>query len=288
LPVRLIRAIVRLLAGVWMLLAHAIGGVARHLGSGARELEPAQRRDGVGLAALATALVVAVGAWASAGGPVGHGVTVAVRTLVGSAVMILPLLLAVAGWRLLRTPATDAPRGRSTVGWLAAGLGVLGLLDLLHGDPTNGAGRRGAGGIVGVLAGSPLKSAVTVYLAVPLLLFVMVFGLMVVSGTPLHAVPQRLRGLRRAPHDIEGDEAPDAGLDIVDQPPKKRSRRKDKKDVIDLTTAESTPFSAISCQVVSISYDVRMSVDQSGSSLNSGISGTSHIGSTDSSGWYHA
>src|SRR5947207_10837123 len=52
--------------------------------------------------------------------------------------------------------------------------------------------------------------------------------------------------------------------------------------------AESTPFSAISCHVVSISYDVRMSVDQSGSSTNSGTIGTSHIGATDGSGWYHA
>jgi S-DNA-T family DNA segregation ATPase FtsK/SpoIIIE len=227
-----------------MLLAHAAGGIARHLGNGARDLEPAQRRDGVGLTALAAALVVAVGAWASAGGPVGHGVTIAVRTLVGSAVMVLPPLLGFAAWRLLRTPATDAPRGRSTVGWLAASLGALGVLDLLHGDPTTGAGRRGAGGIVGVLAGSPLKSAVTVYLAVPLLLFVMAFGLVVVSGTPLHAVPQRLRALRhRAQHD--GDESDDAGLDIVaDEPVKKRSRRKDKKDVIDLTAAESAPFSA--------------------------------------------
>jgi len=239
----LIRAVVRLLAGVWMLLAHGIGGIARHLGNGARDLEAAQRRDGVGLAALATALVVAVGAWASAGGPVGHGVTVAVRTLVGSAVMILPLLLAVAAWRLLRTPATDSPRGRSTVGWLAAGLGGLGLLDLLHGDPTTGTGRRGAGGIVGVLAGSPLKSAVTVYLAVPLLLLVMAFGLLVVSGTPLHAIPQRLRSLRPAAPEQSDD---DAGLDIVGEPEKKRSRRRDRKDkdVIDLTAAESAPFAA--------------------------------------------
>src|SRR5207248_1834320 len=49
--------------------------------------------------------------------------------------------------------------------------------------------------------------------------------------------------------------------------------------------AESTPFSAISCQVVSTSYDVRMSVDQSGSSLNSGMVGTSHSGAVASSGW---
>ncbi|MBV9099305.1 MAG: DNA translocase FtsK, partial [Frankiaceae bacterium] len=62
---------------------------------------------------------------------------------------------------------------------------------------------------------------------------------------PLHAIPQRIRGLRHAGSDPATDTADDAGLDIVaDEPVKKRSRRKDKKDVIDLTAAESAPFSA--------------------------------------------
>src|SRR4051812_50162562 len=73
-----------------MLCAHAIGGLVRHLGGGARDLDPAHRRDGLGLAAMAGALVVAVGAWARAGGPVGHGVTAVLRYLVGSAVVVSP------------------------------------------------------------------------------------------------------------------------------------------------------------------------------------------------------
>src|SRR4051794_18835477 len=64
LPVRIGRAFSRLLAALWMLCAHAIGGLVRHLGGGARDLDPAHRRDGLGLAAMAGALVVAVGAWA--------------------------------------------------------------------------------------------------------------------------------------------------------------------------------------------------------------------------------
>src|SRR5918995_6583018 len=50
--------------------------------------------------------------------------------------------------------------------------------------------------------------------------------------------------------------------------------------------AESTAFSAISCTEASISYDVRMTVDQSGWPSSSGTSGTSHSGSSPS-GWYH-
>jgi len=150
LPTRLVRAVGRLLLGLWMLIAHVVGGVARHLGGGARDLDPAHRRDGLGLGCLAAALVVAVGAWASAGGPVGHGVTVVLRTMVGSAVMLLPVVLAVAAWRLLRTPAADAPKGRVAIGWIAITVGLLGVLDLVHGDPTSGAGRRTAGGVLGV------------------------------------------------------------------------------------------------------------------------------------------
>jgi len=230
-----------------MVLAHLVGGIARHLGGGARDLDPAHRRDGAGLACLAGALVVAVGAWASAGGPLGQGITYVLRALVGSAVMLLPIMLVGTAWRLLRTPRAEAPRGRVAVGWVAVAIGLLGILDLAHGDPTSGSGRRAAGGVLGVLAGSPLRSAVTSYLAVPLLLLVGVFGVLVVTGTPLHEVKARLMArLRPQPH----TDADDAGLGVVDradvdtEPKRKRPRRRGKSDVIDLAASETTPFSA--------------------------------------------
>ena len=68
LATRLVRAFGRLFAGLWMLLAHAVGATVRSLG-GAGDLDPAHRRDGIGLASLAGALIVAVGAWADAAGP---------------------------------------------------------------------------------------------------------------------------------------------------------------------------------------------------------------------------
>ncbi|HVV76131.1 MAG TPA: DNA translocase FtsK 4TM domain-containing protein [Mycobacteriales bacterium] len=196
---RLFRALGRLLTAIWMLIARGVGGTARSVGSGAREMDPAHRRDGAGLAALAAALIVAVGAWADSAGPFGHDLTITLRTLVGSGVMVLPLGLAAASWRLLRRPAPpDTPRGRVVIGWIAVTVGLLGILDLAHGDPSRSAARRGAGGLIGVLAGSPLGTALTAYLAVPVLVLIGLFGLLVISGTPLHAVPDRLRALRHA------------------------------------------------------------------------------------------
>jgi len=187
-----------------MLFAHAVGGTVRSLSGGARDLDPAHRRDGAGLFTLALALVVAVGAWADSAGPAGHGLTTGLRTLVGSGVMVLPVALAAAGVVLLRTPASPAPRGRVVIGWIAVAVGYLGILDLVHGDPAAAAARRQAGGLFGVLAGSPLGTALTGYLAVPILGLIMLFGLLVITGTPLHAVPARIRGFgKAAPPELE-------------------------------------------------------------------------------------
>ncbi|MDQ1696465.1 MAG: segregation ATPase FtsK/SpoIIIE, family, partial [Frankiaceae bacterium] len=227
-----------------MLLAHGAGGIARHLGGGARDLDAAHRRDGLGLGALAGALVVAVGAWANAGGPVGHGVTTVLRTLVGSAVMVLPLALAASAWRLLRRAPTEEPKGRVAIGWAGLGVGLLGILDLAHGDPTGSAARRGAGGLIGVLAGSPLAAAVTSYLAIPLLALVVVFGVLVLTGTPFHAVPDRLRALAHRPGaDDASDAADEDATSETETQPLRRGRTRRRQAAL-AELGESAPFSA--------------------------------------------
>jgi S-DNA-T family DNA segregation ATPase FtsK/SpoIIIE len=211
-----------------MLLAHGVGGTVRHLGRGALSLEREQRRDGLGLSCIAVALIVALGAWADSAGPVGHYLTVGLRGLIGSGVMLLPVVLAASAWQLLRRPSPDAPRGRAAVGWLLVGVGVLGILDLVHGDPSGATARRAAGGVIGVLAGSPLGTAVTAYVAVPVLALVAVFGLLVVTGTPLHAVPDRLRALR---HGGRSEAEADESSDLPDSTKVRRRRPVVKTDV---------------------------------------------------------
>ncbi|MGZ4593537.1 MAG: DNA translocase FtsK, partial [Actinomycetes bacterium] len=61
----------RLLRGLWLGVAHVIGGLARRIGSSARDLDPAHRRDGIGLALLGLATVVAAVEWWSLRGGVG-------------------------------------------------------------------------------------------------------------------------------------------------------------------------------------------------------------------------
>src|SRR5215469_10527102 len=53
----------RAIAAAWMLVAHAVGAGVRAFGKSARDLDPLHRRDGIGLALLGTALVVAATIW---------------------------------------------------------------------------------------------------------------------------------------------------------------------------------------------------------------------------------
>ena len=89
-------------------------------------------------------------------------------------------------------------------------LGLLGLINIARGLPrTNEPERlRNAGGIIGYISSSLLSDLLTVYVAVPLLILLLLFGVLVVVGVPLHQIPDRVRAararLRRPPVVIEG------------------------------------------------------------------------------------
>ena len=51
---------------------------------------------------------------------------------------------------------------------------------------------RAAGGLVGYVASAPLAAALTPWAAAPLLALLTGFGVLVITGTPLHRVPGRL------------------------------------------------------------------------------------------------
>ena len=218
-----------------MLIAHVVGGTFRAVGARARDLDPAHRRDGAGLAVLGAAIVVAGGVWWRLPGPIGTGIIAVVRGLFGSAALVVPVLLGALAWRTLRHPERVSASGRIVIGWSALGLGVLGLLHVAHGSPAPslGAGAvRRAGGFVGFMIASPLETGLTVWLTVPLLVLLGLFGLLVVTATPVNAIPKRLhelrdRVLRRAP--AATPENPDLLIDLGSEPPaalRRGSRRR--------------------------------------------------------------
>ena len=194
----LIGWMIRVLSGAWMALAHTVGATVRAFGRNARDLDPAHRRDGVGLAALGLAILTAAAVWWHLGSVVGRGLSAVFRNGFGEAAWVMPLLLGLLAWRYLRHPDRNADNARMVIGWTALLIGGLGLLHIAHGTPRPVDGTdaiRAAGGFIGYAVSAPLVSSVTAWVATPLLALVAGFGLLVTTGTPLHRVPARLAEL---------------------------------------------------------------------------------------------
>ncbi len=186
--------IVSAVAAVWMEIAGSVGYVARLFGDSARELDPAHRRDGAGLAALAAAIIAASTAWWRLGSPVGRGLTALIRGTFGIGSWTLPVLLALLAWRLLRHPDKNAHAGRMVIGWTAFLLGALGIVHIALGSPgpSSGVGAmQSSGGLIGFVISAPLQALLTTWAAIPLLALLAGFGVLVITGTPLHRVPER-------------------------------------------------------------------------------------------------
>jgi DNA segregation ATPase FtsK/SpoIIIE, S-DNA-T family len=222
--------IVAALAGVWMGLAHTVGAVARTVGRSARELDPLHQRDGLGLACLCAAIIGAAATWFHVAGPI-KPVSTFVVTFFGSGEWTVPLLLALLAVRFLRHPDNNAATARMVIGWSALLVGGLGLAHVASGAPRLAGGMaaiRSAGGLIGLGASVPLVDLITQWGATPVLALVAGFGLLVITGTPLHRVPDRLadlHGFVRGGSD-DGEEAGEEGAETAAQPPARIGRRR--------------------------------------------------------------
>ncbi len=188
--------IYRLVRAVWLGLAHAVGAVFRGIGQGAKNLDPAHRKDGVALLLLALGLIVAAGTWSNLRGPVGDLVEMLVTGAFGRLDLLVPILLAVIAARFIRHPEKPEANGRIVIGLSALVIGVLGQVHIACGSPARSDGMqaiRDAGGLIGWSAATPLTYTMGEVLAVPLLVLLTLFGLLVVTATPVNAIPQRLR-----------------------------------------------------------------------------------------------
>ena len=182
------------LAALWMELATGVGHIARLFGDSARDLDRAHRRDGAGLAILAAAIVTAGAAWWGLGSPVGRGLTSLIRGTFGVGSWALPILLALLAFRLLRHPDRNAHTARMVIGWTAFLAGALGIVHIALGSPGPSAGvaaMHASGGMIGFAISAPLQALLTTWAAIPLLALVAAFGILVITGTPLHRVPER-------------------------------------------------------------------------------------------------
>ncbi|MBM0239262.1 DNA translocase FtsK 4TM domain-containing protein [Micromonospora sp. ATA32] len=197
-------------------LAHGVGWAVRAAGrqaASARDLDPEHRRDGGGLLLFGFAILSGVAIWFSAAGPVGARLADTVRLFFGAIAIVVPVLLMIGAWRLMRTPADPEHRGRGLVGWTSMLVATAAMLHIGQ-HPVDQVQRDYAGGLIGAGIGDLLETAITAWVAVPLLILLLVFGLLVVTATPINKIPERLGLLAGAvvgaPPAADEDEAVEA------------------------------------------------------------------------------
>ncbi|WP_026127184.1 DNA translocase FtsK [Nocardiopsis xinjiangensis] len=216
---------------LWKVIAHTVGGVARAVGRGARDLDPDLRRDGIGLLLLASGVLIAAAVWWQSEGPLLEYTRLVVMGAFGAFSPILPLLFLPIAVKLMRTPGTAKPGdgGRLAIGFIAIMLGLLGLIHIAHGVPQPAEGPEAlqtSGGLIGFIASGPLSMVITPTLTAVLLVLVLIFGILVVTSTPVRRVPERLQTLFGAL--LERDGGPDSGIGILgadEEEPKQRKRK---------------------------------------------------------------
>lgn len=178
----------------WLMLAKGAGSTARSVGR-ARDIEPGHRRDGIALALLGVAVVVAASSWFDAARPVGEWIDTGLRTLVGGPVVLVPVLLGGIAVVLMRSEPDPEARPRLILGAAMIALPALGLWHLWAGSPADPVGRRGAAGFVGFAIGGPLSDGLTPWIAAPLLFIGVLFGLLLITGTTIREVPSTVRAM---------------------------------------------------------------------------------------------
>ena len=250
----------------WLILARGLGSAARSVGH-ARDIEPGHRRDGIALTLMGFAVVVAASCWFGAARPVGEWIDGGLRVVIGSAVVLVPIVAVATAVALMRSQPDPVTRPRLILGVTMVGLPMLGLWHLWAGSPTTSAARQHAAGFVGFAIGGPLSDGLTAWIAAPLLFLGVLFGLLLLSGMTVRELPERLRHLVGArgfidkpwdddpvplPDEPPDDEAVDSADDeeptepAVDVAPKssrrRASRNASKPEPLDLDRVVEGPY----------------------------------------------
>ncbi|MFA1424659.1 FtsK/SpoIIIE family DNA translocase [Corynebacterium diphtheriae] len=157
--------------------------------------------DSIGLILIALAFIVGASVWFDIAGPIGAAIAAGVHFVIGAGALILPLALVAIAIALMlgKLPEPDH-QPRLVLGASVIVISMLGLIHLFAGDPADWQGRTHAGGIVGAYSGGMIARGFSVYLAIPLLVLVIIYGALRINNVTVkelfEAIQNTVQGLR--------------------------------------------------------------------------------------------
>jgi S-DNA-T family DNA segregation ATPase FtsK/SpoIIIE len=197
----------------WLMLAHAAGGAARVLGR--ETLAKEERRDGIPFLILVLAVIGAVVEWFNPSDPVAIALDAyTFGGLVGRVAFALPVIMLLFAIWLFRHPSSVHDNGRIGIGVSLLVITISGLCHIFNGQPqpTDGMEKLAqAGGLLGWVLAQPLVGIGTSAVATPIVVFLLVLSLFIITKTPPNRLGSRLRDLYTYLFGAEQTDAPRSG-----------------------------------------------------------------------------
>jgi S-DNA-T family DNA segregation ATPase FtsK/SpoIIIE len=188
----------RAVSATWSALAKALGSSVRFLARGAKDLDPAHRRDGAGLIVLILALASLVGTWFKSQSILSDLLYAIFYGAFGKIGFFAPIILGYFAFRIFRKPEENKSLGRIIIGVLILLISSTGFIHFVSGfsAPADGAtDMRNGGGLLGYGVALPLERLMTEVLAQPFLILLFFFGLLITTATPFSAVLAKVSAL---------------------------------------------------------------------------------------------
>ena len=188
----------RAISATWSALAKALGSTVRFLARGAKDLDPAHRRDGAGLLILILALAALVGTWFKSESILSDLLYAIFYGAFGKIGFFAPIVLVYFAVRIFRKPEDTKSLGRIVIGTLLLLISSTGFIHFVSGfpAPVDGATEmRNAGGLLGYGVSLPLERLMTEVLAQPFLVLLFFFGILITTATPFSAVLTKISAI---------------------------------------------------------------------------------------------
>ena len=184
------------IGAIWRFIAKTIGSSIRFIFRGAQDLDPAHQRDGIAFLVFILGLISAAGVWFNLDNIFGRGIYAAIFGLVGRLGIFAPLIFIYFAFRLFKAPDDSKATGRIIVGTSVLLITITGLLHIINGSTGTGlTAIRHGGGWIGYGVSTPLVALVTTILAIPILVILLLFGILVITATPVSKVMERIKTL---------------------------------------------------------------------------------------------
>ena len=181
---------------IWKFISKTLGSSVLFIFRGAQDLDPAHQRDGIAFLIFILGLISAAGTWFSLDNAVGHGIYAVAIGLIGRLGFVTPIIFIYFAFRLFKAPDDSRATGRIIVGTSVLLISITGLLHILNGSSGTGqTAIRNGGGWIGYGISTPLVALVTTILAIPILLILLFFGILVITATPVSKVFGRISTL---------------------------------------------------------------------------------------------